>query len=529
MEKDENRQEPEKTVVSAELLEEDYQKRTVLASGDLKKNKKGGKGPKIIIAAVIAALVLGGFVLSKILIKPDENEAEVKPSATPDLRVQLLDRKLSDFDYVAITQRGGDKYTIDSHALLDDKGNIIGYESGATAAYELVGQPSFLVDPKQGYDLTKYSAALVAKQLVEEKVTDLSGYGLADPACRAEIHYRDGSQVTLLFGDPVPTMSDSYYYITMEGSGAVYMGYATHYNVFNSSKNARHTVPTNTGITSADNVQSLLVKRPGQEPLEITRKEVDESYLTVSTMQMVQPFVNDANLQTGGELFEAAIGIQLDLYAGTLEEVADVSGLGEDQATLVRVTDKNGNLLQYLVGNVAEDGEHTYVCINDTAAFLAKASTVDFVRNCTPQYVIDRFSGIVYIDRVNKVTVEAGGESYELAIERTLDGETEVSKYFFDGGSIDDKTFKKLYQAVIASMVSKVSDDFHLTGDTVLTIRYELNVEPGAYVVEFITYNDDYYAVRRADGLTVYLIKKTQVQAIEDAMVSMRAGTFAAE
>ena len=83
-----------------------------------------------------------------------------------------------------------------------------------------------------------------------------------------------------------------------------------------------------------------------------------------------------------------------------------------------------------------------------------------------------------------------------------------------------------MYTQVIGSLVSKVSDDFHLTGETVMKLEYDLNVEPGKYVVEFITYDDDYYAVRRSDGLTVYLIKKDKVQGIIDAMEQMQNGEY---
>ena len=517
----------ENNVVSAELLEEEYEKKTVLSNSDLKKARgRSGKGVKIALCVLAAVLVVGGFFASRLLNKDGGETTVAGPSPTPDQRVELLGRRMSDFDYVVIHLKGGENYTIDSHALLDDKNNVIGKEAGADLIYELVGEPTFSVDPNQAYDLSRYCSSIVANRLAAENVTDLSGYGLSDPACRAEIHYRNGDTEALLFGDPVPTMNDAYYYLAVEGSTSVYMGYATHYKLFTATRNERHAVPANTGMTSADNVQSLLVKRPGQETLEIARKPESDTYLNVSTIEMLQPFKNDANLETAGALFEAAVGIKLEKYAGTLEEVAEVSGLGEDQATLVQATDKSGNVLRYLVGNVAEDGEHTYVCINQTDAYLAKSSTVDFVKDCTPQNVIDRFSGIVYIERVNKVTVETGSEKYELGIERTLDGENQVSQYTFDGEKIDDKTFKKLYQTVIASMVSRVSDDFHLEGDTVLRITYDLNVDPGVYVVEFITYNDDYYAVRRADGLTLYLIKKNQVQSIADALASMRAGEF---
>ena len=520
-------------IVSAELLEEEYEKRTVLStSGPLKKERgRGGKGLKIVIAALVVALVVGGFLYSRRAADEDAAlQASVTPAPSQDLRVKLIDKTMPDFDRVTVTLDSGESYTLKVTAALNESGQVTSLDEGADSPYQVVGRPEFALNPTRLTSLVRYATTLSASRLVAEDVTDFSEYGLDKPAVRVEFRYKDNSSVKLAFGSPVPTTNNAFYYLTVEGTGKVYMGYSGQYNLFHSTLNSLHAVPENTTITDATKVDSLYVERPGAEPLEIVHKEDSDNYLSFSAVQLVKPFVSEASSDRVSELFEGAVGIAIDSYAGTMEELQDVSGLDGEHRTLVRVTDDEGAVMEYYVGNVAEDGAHTYVAIDDHDVYLAKAETVSFVNKCTVQYTVDQFSGIVYIARVNSVVITTESDSYEMSIERKPgEDDKEIEEYFFDGESVDEKTFKKLYQEVIGSMVSKVSDDFHLTGDTVLKIEYSLNVDPGTYVIEFITYDDDYYAVRRADGLTVYLIKKDKVAAIADAMEKMRAGEFTAK
>jgi len=519
----------QKETVSAEMLKEEYEKRSVLTTqGPLKKQRKSGS-TIVKIAAVV--LVIAVVVAAYFLIGRQETDQEIQtpvPEATADLRIQVIKRDFGEFDNVTVTLADGETYTIRSNMVVDQQGNVTGLQEGKTSNYEVVGNEAFALNPNLVYNMANFSTSMTAYRLVAEKVEDFSGYGLDEPAVRVVMRYRNGSTATWLFGSAVPTTEDAYYYMTEEGSGKVYMAYASQYEAFSAKLNYLHAVPVNAAITDSQNVQSLYVERPGEEPLEISVHELGDTDVSIATMIMTLPFENDVNAEKGEALFEAAIGLQMTAYAGTLEEVADVSGLGEDERTLVRITDKQGTVLEYWVGNVAENGEYTYVCIDDQSAFLAYTSSVEFVNKCTPQYVIDQFSGLVYIIRVNKLTSTTPEDSYEMEIKRTagLNEDTTVETYYFDGEETEEKLFKSLYTQVIGSLVSKVSDDFHLTGETVMKLEYDLNVEPGKYVVEFITYDDDYYAVRRSDGLTVYLIKKDKVQTIVDAMAQMRNGEY---
>ncbi len=74
-------------------------------------------------------------------------------------------------------------------------------------------------------------------------------------------------------------------------------------------------------------------------------------------------------------------------------------------------------------------------------------------------------------------------------------------------------------------MNSKLSDDYHIEGDVYCTVQYNLNVNPGVMVVEYIDYNDEYLAVRR-DDLTIFLIKRANIDSMLTSLQQFREGTY---
>ena len=183
-----------------------------------------------------------------------------------------------------------------------------------------------------------------------------------------------------------------------------------------------------------------------------------------------------------------------------------------------------------------------YVQVDDSeTVYLADASTLTFLDNVNISYLVDQFANLVNIQKVDSLTVTAGDASYEMAIERepVLDengvqkigknGQPEsIDTYFFDGEETDETKFKKLYQVIIGTMVSKVHDDHDYTGEVAARVTYKLSCEPYEFVIEYYEYDDSYYAVRRND-LTLFLIKKDRIDNLAAQMEAFRNGTFVAK
>ena len=83
----------------------------------------------------------------------------------------------------------------------------------------------------------------------------------------------------------------------------------------------------------------------------------------------------------------------------------------------------------------------------------------------------------------------------------------------------DASAFRKLYQRIIGLTSSKLSEDYFLNGEVLLSVRYTLTSDPGELVVEYLDFDADYCAVRR-DGLTLFLMKKEQLETLLEALRS---------
>jgi hypothetical protein len=103
-----------------------------------------------------------------------------------------------------------------------------------------------------------------------------------------------------------------------------------------------------------------------------------------------------------------------------------------------------------------------------------------------------------------------------------------IDTYYFDGEVTDKDLIKKLYQDVIGVMFSKTSDNYEITGDAVMKVEYTLNIEPGIYLVEYLEFDSEYYAVRANGGPTIFLVKRGNVDIVISQAEDYRAGTFTA-
>lgn len=235
----------------------------------------------------------------------------------------------------------------------------------------------------------------------------------------------------------------------------------------------------------------------------------------------------------------ASISFGINSYAGEIDELPDC-GLTEPRAH-VRVTGNDGSVLDYRVGNYY-GADQVYVQVDDTnAVYLANASAVSFLDNVNVPYLVDQFANLVNIQKVDAMTIKAGDEQFDVTITREpiLDenGVQETNAagrpqtddtYTFNGEITEETRFKKLYQVIIGTLVSKVSDDFNIEGEVVVSVNYKLNEAPHDFTVEYLQYDDEYYAVRR-DGQTLFLIKCDKVDNMVTKLGEYRDGTFVVE
>jgi|GEM_PF-3468367 len=558
------------------MSQQDGKRRTLSSSAELKggKKDKGGK-KKLWIQLLSLVLVLGvavGIYYLAPNFRPAEEEVEETPAPT-SAAVKLIDRSLSDVRSVTVAARGQDSFTVNHNPTPTPTPRPTPRPTDATPEptpdptpeatepgddpqdeqadlaptptpeklpeYTIAGHPGFLLDQSLARNMIGYGGSLSAVRLVEEGVTDLERFGLKDPALRATFQYVDGTSVTLLFGDPVPTTTQ--FYITPEGSRSVYTTYSTAFNTLSRHLNSLHMVNMPLYIDPMA-IQAVLVEQAGKPTIEMKYVDASETALNFTSLRLFQPFPIplDTHMTRSSEFFEALAGLTITGYAGTVEELPEAGfGPGEEPRARILVTLSDGRALDYRVGNRL-DTNYFAVQVDETdIVYIAPASTLQFVENARPAYLVDQFANLVAIAKVDSLTVKTADDQFDLSIYREpeLDAEGNqkvnsggvpqfIETFYFEGEETDD-LFKKIYQVIIGTMVSKESDDIYLDGDVMVTVTYRLNVAPGELVIEYIAYDEEYYAVRR-DGLTLFLIKQSIINNMIAQLEEFRAGTFVA-
>ena len=492
------------------------------SSEELKGKKSGGAGKKdgksFLIRGLILILALGlavGIYFFSGRVQPPA-EKEAAPTTAQDERVRLIDRPREEVAEVCV-ERNGAVYT------------VVQAGDGAkdtVSRHLLKERPDFDLDQAKAETMLSCAAHLTATRQVAENAEDLSVYGLETPLARVTMRYTDGTEIRWLVGEKAPTSTASYF--MREGEKAVYLLYASAAESLSCERNALHTLNM-PGTLDSERIRDTVVERPNGETVEIGYSEegaADREY-NISPLRLLQPFYYTANAERGTQLFENVAKLGITSFAGLADELED-TGLEEGNSrfrlivTQAKTTENPADTESFVfrIGNRTADGKSVYMTVDDTTAvYLTDASGVSFLEETTPAYLVDQFANLIYINAVRSIELRAGEESWLLEIEHGEDEKT-ADVFRVNGEKVSDASaFRKLYQRIIGLTSSKLSEDYFLNGEVLLSVRYTLTSDPGELVVEYLDFDTDYCAVRR-DGLTLFLMKKEQLETLLEALRS---------
>ena len=133
-------------------------------------------------ALLLAALSLGTWYSNKL-----EKEKEGKPAA--DAPPKIVEIARDDIKQVEIVKAGGETTTI---------------KRGSGNNWELTSPKPLRADQESANSLADSFKALASDRLIEEKASDLAGFGLATPKTTVTVTKKDGKTVKLLLGDETP-------------------------------------------------------------------------------------------------------------------------------------------------------------------------------------------------------------------------------------------------------------------------------------------------------------------------------------
>lgn len=498
-------------------------------SGSAASDKSGKKGGKmwVSLTALLVVLVVAVVVcVAAVDFKPVEPEKTEAPTVTlePVITYPLFDTGREVIKSVTVQIAGEEPYTVNNIV------NVSGEGANAVTAYQyaIEGIKDFNMEQSKVSALVGYAAYLSAIERIEENAADLAPYGLDNPSMTFTVTYTDGTQDVMYVGKQVPT--DNSYYVRKQDSQSVYVLYNTAYNGIHLSLNelAVARMPVVLG-----EIHNVVIEQKGKETIELQYDAEVNSTFSISTMKMVRPFKYDTNSDRIGEITNGCLGLTITTYAGE-KNLMPEAGLDEPRAKL-HITDAEGNVLNYTVGNY-KDEKTVYVQVDDSeTVYLADASTLKFLDSASVSYLIDQYTNLVNILSVEELAVTVGEKVYMLTIDREFDLDesgnyildakgipVSTASYYFDGAVVSEKEFRSIYLDIIGLMMSKVSPDYAFEGNVAARLDFKLSGEPSEYVVEYLEYDNQYYAVRR-DNQTIALVKRERIDSIFDKLATMRS------
>ena len=152
----------------------------------------------LIGAALLAALSLGTWYSNKL-----EKEKEGKPA--PDAPPKIVEIAADEITQVEIAKAGSETTAV---------------KRGAGNKWELTAPKALRADQEAVGSLVDTFKALASDRLIEEKASDLSGFGLTAPKTVVTLTKRDGKTVKLLLGDETPTSGGVF--AKLEGDARVF-------------------------------------------------------------------------------------------------------------------------------------------------------------------------------------------------------------------------------------------------------------------------------------------------------------------
>lgn len=490
----------------------DEERRPIDLGANLKKEVKTRKklsSKGRILCALGAVVALAALVLV-LRFALNSGQPEL-PETTESTTVQLLEGE--EGKLVSIDFAGENNYTV----------SLEGEDS-----YQVTGMDADDLNMELCEGLFLSFSQLKADDTVEENPTDLSKYGLDDPAARLTLHFEGGNSRTFLLGDVVPTSVQRY--LMEENGSAVYLlnSYNSGKILAPSSDYHKFALPAVDG----ENGKELSIQKRGEEPWRI-QMGVGVGGGTINPWKIYEPVQIDADGTKINEFTTSLAGVTLQKYVFTAASEAELAQYGlDDPLAVIDYEDQNNAAIHLAIGNDNGEGSY-YARIDDSLdVYLTSVSGLKFVQEIDLIHLIDRYSNMVNIANVDTVTIQQNGQQYVMHIDRKeVPAEDEDSEptteetFTLNGKVVEEKAFKTAYQALISINNTGIVQEDKVGSAPVLSVLYHLNNGNEDILYEFLPYDINNYAIR-ANGQTVVYGRKDAVDRIWPALKSLEDGTI---
>ncbi len=365
------------------------------------------------------------------------------------------------------------------------------------------------IDTSKAYGIAGTVSQLSSKNKIEENPSDLSVYGLDNPAMTVKITKKNGEIDTLYIGDKSPALGE--YFVIKDGDSAVYTMYE--FKVDTLRKPISYYREFNRFNINIDDIRVIKIMRQDEViDLKILDK-IDEN--TNNVWEMLSPYQSNANDDyIDNKILEPIADIALNT------PVEDTDGGITDKSPVLmltvkpydNITGKYGD--EYTetlnIGNTVNG--KTYVKYKEDI-YMVDTENIGFI-NESSFNIVSKMQALVDISKVKSVSLEYNGEKHSIDITKS------GSSYSFkaDGNNADAKLSQTMYQAIISLSVDGVYNGENI-GATVFKITYDGNSQSDDTVIELKAVNDLSCVLVR-NGKADFLVKKSKIDELITAFNS---------
>lgn len=361
--------------------------------------------------------------------------------------------------------------------------------------------------------------------LVEKNAKDMEKYGLNKPIINVVIA-GTALDKTLFIGDK--TSDGTNYYASEKGNKSVYFISASTVD----SLTLKQSAYRDNTITAIDPVSLSYMKivQAGSLPVVITKntnQSQNEIQYNVNTWMLTGVYNAPVNVDSEKiSLVTAAID-KLKVSDIAEDNPKDLSKYGLDKPSMELILKDSKNTLHLFIGK-NKDASSVYFKTADVDTIYIMDKTVIDSFKLKPFDMISKFAYIVNIDYVDKIVVDAKGQKDTVLLSRTSakaeksgDPDVVTTNAKVNGKSIEISKFKTAYQEIIGLTVD-AENDKKLEDKPEISITYSLNKgSKKQEIVDFVPYNDDFYAVFR-DGKSDFVITKDKVNKMITSLKNLK-------
>jgi len=449
---------------------------------------------KSIIALVVILLLLGGayFYVSK---HPRTSTTSTSSTATTANTVKVWKVDSAKVSKIIVTYSGSVNTFVKSAKVW----SIENYD------YKL---------DQTGIGTVTDSLINLSGTVVEKNAKDLDKYGLNKSTVNVKI-VGDGSDKIVLIGDK--TSDGSNYYASEKDKSDVYFIASSIVDGFT----AKQSVYRDKTITAIDasTLSSMKINQTGISPIEITRNSSQsdqEAQSSLNSWVVTGPY----SVTIGGDdqaISTVAAAIANLKVSDIVEDNPKNLGLyGLDKPNLELTLKDSKNALHLVIGKDKDNSNVYFKTAESNTIYTIDKTVIDTFR-VKPFALITKFAYIVDLDNVDKIVIDANGTKDRVDLARTSakaakSGDPDVVT---TTSKINDKTielskFRTQYQEIIGLTVDAENDKKSEDKPSV-SITYTLNKgSKKQQVVDFVPYNDEFYAVFK-DGKSDFVIAREKV------------------